>query len=88
MNIYDKIKKKQQKKSKSGKAVVLLKTVREGILAEKALLKRGYAVKKVAPPSEYRKGCEIAVEIDLEKKEDVIKILAEYNIESQGVIPL
>ncbi len=88
MSLYIKIKKRKTKEPKDGKAVVLLKTVREGILAEKALLKRGYSVKKVAPPPEYRKGCEIAVEIDLFKKEEIEKILEEYDIESQGIVPL
>ena len=88
MGIYKKIKKRVQKESRSGKAVVLLKTVREGILAEKALVKNGYAARKVAPPPEYRKGCEIAVEVDLIKKEEIVKILGERGIESQGFIPL
>jgi hypothetical protein len=88
MGIYEKIKKGKTKEPKEGKAVVLLKTVREGILAEKALLKRGFSVRKVAPPPEYRKGCEIAVEIDLFKKEEIEKILEEYGIESQGIVPL
>ncbi len=70
------------------KAVVLLKTVREGILAEKAIRKKGYAVRKVAPPIEYRKGCEIAVEIDIDKKEEIEEILKEYGVESQGIVPL
>lgn len=83
-----KTKTEKQNKSKHGKAVVLLKTVREGILAEKALLKRGYLVKKVAPPPDYRKGCEIAVEIELTKKDEIEKILVEYKIENQGIIPL
>jgi hypothetical protein len=88
MKIYNKIKKGKTKESKKGKAVVLLKTVREGILAEKALLKKGYAARKVAPPPEYRKGCEVAVEIDLIKKEEIVKILIEYGIETQGIVPL
>lgn len=88
MNIYGKIKRGKTKESKIGKAVVLLTTVRKGILAEKALRKKGYAVRKVAPPPEYRKGCEIAVEIDLIKKEEIVKILIEYGIENEGIVPL
>ena len=79
---------KKPKQSQIGKAVVLLKTVREGILAEKAIKKKGYAVRKVAPPVEYRKGCEIAVEIDFDKKEEIEEILKEYGVESQGIVPL
>lgn len=84
MGIY----KRKQKGSKKGKGVILLKTVREGILTEKALIKNGYYAKKVAPPSQYRKGCEIAVEIDIIKKEEIVKILKKYGIDDQGIIPL
>ena len=51
-------------------------------------MKQGYAVRKVAPPVEYRKGCEIAVEIDFDKKNEIIEILKKYGIESQGIIKL
>jgi hypothetical protein len=70
------------------KAVLLLKTVREGILTEKALLKKGFQVKKVAPPPDFRKGCEIAVQINLCDKEEIVKTLKLYNIENQGIVPL
>jgi hypothetical protein len=70
------------------KAVILLKTVREGILTEKALIKKGFYTKKIAPPPKFRKGCEIAVEINLCDKEEVLKALKEYNIEHQGIVPL
>ena len=88
MSIYKKIKKRKHEDSKEGKAVLLLKTVREGILAEKVLVKNGYVARKVAPPPEYRKGCEISVEIDLVKKNEILKILGEYGIESQGFVEL
>jgi hypothetical protein len=81
-------KRKKQKQFQIGKAVVLLKTVREGILAEKAIMKQGYAVRKVSPPVEYRKGCEIAVEIDFDKKKEIEKILKKYGIERQGIIQI
>ncbi len=69
------------------KAVILLKTVREGILTEKALIKKGFYAKKIAPPPQFRKGCEIAVEIKLCDKEEIVKILKLYNIEHQGIVP-
>ena len=85
MNLF---KRKKQKQFQIGKAIVLLKTVREGILAEKAIMKKGFSVRKVAPPVEYRKGCEIAVEIDFDKKKEIEEILSEYGIETQGIIKL
>ena len=83
MNLF-KFKKHNQK----DRAVLLLRTVREGILAEKAIKKEGYYARKVAPPVKYRKGCEIAVEIDINNKTEIEKILKKYNVENQGIIKL
>lgn len=89
MNIYRKIRKKgKENYSKKGKAVLLMKTVREGILAEKVLLKNGFIARKVVPPPEFRKGCEISVEIDLVNKNEILTLLSEYDIESQGLVEL
>ena len=74
--------------SSDEKAVILLRTVRQGILTEKALKKEGYSAKKVAPPSDYRKGCEIAVEINLEDKEDIEKTLIKYKIKYEEIVPM
>lgn len=74
--------------SSNEKAVILLRTVRQGILTEKALKKEGYSAKKVAPPSDYRKGCEIAVEINLEDKEDIEKTLIKYKIKYEEIVPM
>ena len=87
MNFYKRMKKKSWEHN-NGKAVILFRNVKEGILAEKVLLKNGYSVRKVAPPPEYRKGCEISVEIDMVKKDEITKILAKRGIENQGIIPL
>jgi hypothetical protein len=73
---------------KAEKAVILFKTIKEGILAEKLLLKKGYTVRKVAPPPEFRKGCELSVEIEMIKKDEIAQALLEYGIENQGIIPL
>jgi hypothetical protein len=74
--------------SSNEKAVILLRTVRQGILTEKALKKEGYSAKKVAPPSDYRKGCEIAVEINLEDKEYIEKTLIKYKIKYEEIVPM
>ena len=87
MDFYKRMKKKS-KKPNDGKAVLLFRNVKEGILAEKLLLKNGYSVRKVAPPPEHRKGCEISVEVDIVKKEEITKILAKRGIENQGIVPL
>jgi hypothetical protein len=82
---------KQRKNVKNDaqqKGVLLFNTVREGIQAEHILLNNGYSVRKVGPPPQYRKGCEIAVEIDLSSKDEIVHILNQAHIEPQGIIPL
>ena len=82
------LKKEKQLTSKTDKAVVLFNTVKNGIIAEKVLLKNEYNAKKVAPPPEYRKGCEISVEINLSKQKEIEKLLIKHGVKHQGIIPL
>lgn len=74
--------------SNQKKAVVLFSTLREGILAEQVLQNQGFKVRKVAPPTEHRKGCEISIEILVIHQQDVEKILVEKGLQHQGIIPL
>jgi len=48
-----------------GKGLVLFDTVEEAIRAEKTLNRSGYTCNLVAPPPALRKGCDIALEINL-----------------------
>lgn len=50
---------------KRNKGLVLFDTVEEAIRAEKLVKRSGYACALVAPPPQLRKGCDIALEINL-----------------------
>ena len=57
--------KKENKVKFEGGGLVLFDEVQHAMLAEKALKSAGYIVRLVAPPPELRKGCDLAVEINL-----------------------
>lgn len=56
--------------------ILLYGTVQEVILVERLLRGRGFQVRMVAPPPEYRVGCDLAVEFDLLEQEAVETVLA------------
>ncbi len=71
---------------KEDKAVILFDTVKNGLLAEKVILNERLYAKKVAPPPEYRKGCEISVEIRCVDQKDIERVLSQKGITHQGII--
>jgi hypothetical protein len=42
----------------------------------------------VMKKGEFRRGCELSVDIELTKKDEIARALAEYGIESLGIVPL
>lgn len=72
---------KRQKKVKfEGGGLVLFDEVQQAMLAEKVLKSTGYIVKLVAPPPELRKGCDLAVEINLVEQPGIERVLNEKDI--------
>jgi hypothetical protein len=59
---------KRKKAAFEGGGLVLFNEVSEAMRAEKSLKKAGYQVKLVAPPPELRRGCDLAVAINLVEK--------------------
>ena len=72
--------------SKKGRGIVLCPETRDVLGAEKVLKKCGYQVKLVAPPLNLRKGCDLAVEIDLMERTGIERTLSESDIEVIDVI--
>ncbi|MBN1190907.1 MAG: DUF3343 domain-containing protein [Dehalococcoidales bacterium] len=80
--------KKQNKVKFEGGGLVLFDEVQHAMLAEKALKGAGYTVKLVAPPPELRKGCDLAVEINLVEQPGIERKLREKNINYVSIDPL
>lgn len=71
---------------KRGQGLVLFDTVEEAIRAEKLVSKAGYSGNLVAPPPALRKGCDVALEINLVEQPAIERALQQvpYN----GVVPM
>jgi hypothetical protein len=72
--------KKQHKVKFEGGGLVLFDEVQQAIAAEKALKSAGYNVKLVAPPPELRKGCDLALEINLVEQPGIERALDEGDV--------
>ena len=64
------------------KGILLYGNVQEVILVNAMLLKRGFQTRLVAPPPEFRVGCDLAVEFDILEQEAI-----EAALEREGTAP-
>ena len=63
-----------------GGGLVLFLDVHDAMAAEKALKEAGYVVRLVAPPPELRKGCDLAVEINLVEQPGIERLLNQRDV--------
>jgi hypothetical protein len=80
--------KRQQKIKFEGGGLVLLDTVEDAIATEKILKAESYIVRLVAPPPELRKGCDLAVEINIAEQPGIERLLKEKGMPYFGIEPL
>lgn len=80
--------KRKQKIAFEGGGLVLFMDVQDAMKAEKVLRKAGYTVKLVAPPPELRKGCDLAVEINLVEQPGIERLLNQKDVAYVGIDPL
>ncbi len=79
---------RQQKVKSEGGGLVLFQEVSQTMAGEKALKVAGYIVKLVAPPPELRKGCDLAVEINLVEQPGIERILKEEDLAYTSIDPI
>jgi len=71
-----------------GGGLILFHNVAEAIGAEKILKSAGYETKLVAPPPELRKGCDLALEINLAEKPGIERLMREKGAVFIDLLPL
>lgn len=71
-----------------GGGLVIFQSIEEAIAAEKVLKKGNYETKLVAPPPELRKGCDLAVEINLVEMTGVERLLRQKQASFVEILPL
>ena len=79
---------KRKKESFDGGGLVLFDVVQPAMQAEKVLKKADYKVRLVAPPPELRKGCDLAVEINLVEQPGIERLLRQKKVDYVEVRPL
>ncbi len=79
---------KRKKASFEGGGLVLFTDVHHAMKAENVLKKANYAVKLVAPPPELRKGCDLAVEINLVEQPGIERLFSQKDVDYVSVVPL
>jgi hypothetical protein len=78
----------KKKNNFEGGGLVLFANVEEAIAAEKVLKAEEYETKLVAPPPELRKGCDLALEINLIEKTGVERMLHEKKLPFLEILPV
>jgi hypothetical protein len=79
---------REKKAEFDGGGLVLFREVQDAIKAEKVLKSADYTVKLVAPPPEMRKGCDLAVEINLVEQPGIERLLEQKNVMYMDITPL
>jgi len=80
-----KIKKKARFK---GEGLFLFEKVEDAIKAEKVLKSADYMVKLVAPPPTLRKGCDLAIEINLVEQIGIERLFKQKGVDYIEAVPL
>ena len=76
-----------QPKPKNDRGLVLFETVEDAILAEKLTKRTGIAGRLVAPPPSLRKGCDLALEINL-IEQTAVESLLRVKVPYAGITPI
>ena len=80
--------KRKKRLSADGDGLVLFADVQEALKAEKVLRKTEHWVNLVAPPPELRKGCDLAVEINLVEQPGIERVLKEKDLAYISIDPI
>lgn len=73
--------------NKSTRGIVIFPSVEEALKGERVLKKAGYEGKLVAPPPSLRKGCDLALEIELVEQTAIARTL-QGQVSYIGIYPL
>lgn len=79
--------KREKKISGEGGGLVLFADVQAALKAEKVLKKSGYTVRLVAPPLELRRGCDLAVEVNLVEQAGIERTLEGKDVPYVEIVP-
>ena len=79
---------KDKKSVFQGDGIIIFQDVAQAIQAEKIMRKAGYALRLLAPPPQYRMGCDLALEIDLAGQAGIEQLFREKGASYVGIFPM
>lgn len=71
-----------------GSGLVIFADVQEALKAEKVLKAADYGVRLVAPPAALRKGCDLAVEMNLVERFGIERLFREQDVAHVDIVPV
>jgi len=71
-----------------GSGLVIFADVHEALKAEQVLKEADYGVKLVAPPPALRKGCDLAIEMNLVEQFGIERLFREKDVAYIEILPL
>src|ERR1035437_3871571 len=71
-----------------GDGIIIFQDVAQAIQGEKIMKKAGYEVRLIAPPPQYRAGCDLSLEIDLAQAAVMEQLLREKGALYVGIFPM
>ena len=80
--------KRKKKPSFDGGGLVLFTDVQAALKAERVLKGAGYSVNLVAPPPNLRKGCDLALKINLVEQLGIVRLFEENDVSYVDIVPL
>lgn len=80
--------KRKKKPSFEGGGLALFTDVQAALKGERVLKAAGYTVKLVAPPPALRKGCDLALEINLVEQTGIERVFGEKDVAYVDIVPL
>jgi hypothetical protein len=83
-----KVSEEGQKERFEGGGLVLFSAVRQALDAHRVLQEAGYAARLVAPPPQLRKGCDLAVAVNLVEKPAIERCLKQKGVTYLSLEPL
>ena len=79
---------KEKKIAFKGDGIIIFQDVAQAIQAEKLLRKAGYELRLIAPPPQYRMGCDLSLEISLAGQAGIERLFKEKGAGYVGIFPM
>ena len=71
-----------------GDGIIIFQDVAQAVQAEKIMRKAGYEVRLIAPPPQYRMGCDLSLETNLAWQTGIEQLLKENGAGYVGIFPM